>query len=125
MVVVTYDEFGGQWDHVSPPKVDKWGPGTRIPTLLIAPTFEHRYGIDHTTYDTTSVLSTIEKRFHLPPLTSRDRHAADLGHAFEAPPFAGLPITGTPVGSIVGVGLGLLLVGAVGVLFGRRRRVDN
>jgi phospholipase C len=121
MVVVTYDEFGGQWDHVSPPKVDKWGPGTRIPALLIAPKFQHRYAIDHTTYDTTSVLSTIEKRFHLPPLTTRDRNAADLGHAFDAPPFAGLPITGTPVGSIVGIGLGLALVGAVGVLIGRRR----
>ena len=44
MVVVTYDEFGGQWDHVSPPGQgndngphDVWGPGTRIPALIIAP----------------------------------------------------------------------------------------
>ena len=35
LVVVTYDEFGGQWDHVSPPKVDAWGPGTRIPALVL------------------------------------------------------------------------------------------
>ena len=43
LVVVTYDEFGGQWDHVSPPSgqpgaTDKWGPGTRIPALVIART---------------------------------------------------------------------------------------
>src|SRR5205814_7316680 len=44
MVVVTYDEFGGQWDHVSPPGMggpagpsDQWGPGTRVPALVIAP----------------------------------------------------------------------------------------
>ena len=44
MVVVTYDEFGGQWDHVSPPGQgndngphDQWGPGTRIPALVLGP----------------------------------------------------------------------------------------
>ena len=44
MVIVTYDEFGGQWDHVSPPGQgndngphDVWGPGTRIPALVLAP----------------------------------------------------------------------------------------
>src|SRR3989442_1630282 len=43
MVIVTYDEFGGQWDHVSPPGQggtpgphDQWGPGTRIPALILA-----------------------------------------------------------------------------------------
>ncbi len=71
LVVVTYDEFGGQADHVAPPVVDKWGPGTRIPALLVSKKFEES-GVDHTSYDTTSIVATIEKAFHLAPLGTRD-----------------------------------------------------
>ncbi|WP_425955524.1 alkaline phosphatase family protein [Xylanimonas sp. McL0601] len=71
LVVVTYDEFGGQADHVAPPVVDKWGPGTRIPALLVSKKFESS-GVDHTRYDTTSIVATIEKAFHLHPLGTRD-----------------------------------------------------
>jgi len=80
LVVVTYDEFGGQWDHVAPPTVDKWGPGTRIPALVIGRSLR-RSGVDHTTYDTTSILATIERSFGLKPLSSRDRAVNDLSHA--------------------------------------------
>jgi hypothetical protein len=51
--VVTYDEFGGAWDHVSPPGLgttgarDQFGPGTRIPAILIARNFTSS-GVDHT-----------------------------------------------------------------------------
>ena len=65
MVVVTYDEFGGQWDHVSPPGQgnnngphDQWGPGTRIPALVISPFLRGNVVVDHTQYDTTSILAT-------------------------------------------------------------------
>ncbi|MDL9981050.1 alkaline phosphatase family protein [Microbacterium sp. ASV49] len=71
LIVVTYDEFGGQADHVAPPVVDKWGPGTRIPALLVSAKFTSS-GVDHTQYDTTSILATIEKSFHLAPLGTRD-----------------------------------------------------
>jgi len=37
MVIVTYDENGGFWDHVAPPKGDRWGPGTRIPAIIVSP----------------------------------------------------------------------------------------
>jgi acid phosphatase len=87
LVVVTYDEFGGQWDHVSPPGKgakkgthDKWGPGTRIPALVVGRSLR-RSGVDHTTYDTTSILATIERSFGLRPLSSRDRAVNDLSHA--------------------------------------------
>lgn len=80
LVVVTYDEFGGQWDHVSPPKADRWGPGTRIPALVIGGRFEQS-GVDHTSYDTTSILATIEHSFGLEPLSSRDAHVRDLDRA--------------------------------------------
>jgi acid phosphatase len=80
LVVVTYDEFGGQWDHVAPPVVDKWGPGTRIPALVISRSLKHS-GVDHTSYDTTSILATIERSYGLAPLSSRDAGVKDLSHA--------------------------------------------
>jgi acid phosphatase len=83
LIVVTYDEFGGQWDHVAPPAgrhgvSDIWGPGTRIPALLISPRLRQRFAVDHTAYDTTSVMATIESRFHLRPLGTRDAAVHDL-----------------------------------------------
>jgi acid phosphatase len=80
LVVVTYDEFGGQWDHVSPPRVDAWGPGTRIPALVIGGR-QTSSSVDHTVYDTTSILATIEHTFGLRPLSSRDREVQDLAPA--------------------------------------------
>jgi acid phosphatase len=67
LVVVTYDENGGFWDHVAPPKADRWGPGTRIPALIISP-FAKKGFVDHTQYDTTSILRFIAHRFSLPTL---------------------------------------------------------
>ncbi len=80
LVVVTYDEFGGQWDHVAPPTVDAWGPGTRIPALVIGRSLT-RSGVDHTRYDTTSILATIERSLGLDPLSDRDASVNDLGPA--------------------------------------------
>ncbi len=91
LVVVTYDEFGGQWDHVSPPGQgrstrgvhDQFGPGTRVPALVISTSLPHS-GVDHTVYDTTSILATIERSLGLKPLTSRDAQVADLSGALRA-----------------------------------------
>jgi len=87
LVVVTYDEFGGQWDHVPPPAAgapagttDAWGPGTRIPALLVARSLTSS-GVDHTVYDTTSILATIEHSFGLQPLSTRDAAVNDLSNA--------------------------------------------
>jgi acid phosphatase len=80
-VIVTYDENGGFWDHVPPPFVDGWGPGTRVPAIVVSP-FARRGYVDHSTYDTTSVLALIEHRYRLAPLSSRDAAAADLTKAF-------------------------------------------
>jgi len=91
MIIVTYDEFGGQWDHVPPPGQggqpgphDQWGPGTRIPALVVSPFLRGNFVVDHTPYDTTSVLATIEKRYGLPPLGSRDAAVDDLSKVFDA-----------------------------------------
>lgn len=83
LVIVTYDENGGFWDHVAPPVIDrKWGPGTRVPAILVGP-FVKRGFVDHTQYETVSILSLIEKRFNLAPLASRDRDAAPLQNVFD------------------------------------------
>jgi phospholipase C len=81
-VIITYDENGGFWDHVPPPKVDRWGPGTRIPTIVISPFAKHGH-IDHTLYDTSSILALIEHRFGLAPLGTRDAKANDMTAAFD------------------------------------------
>jgi phospholipase C len=77
MLIVTYDEHGGFWDHVAPPAGDKWGPGSRVPTIVISP-FGKKNFVDHTVYDTTSIAATIEKRFGLMPLSDRDKNAKTL-----------------------------------------------
>ena len=81
LVIVTWDENGGFYDHVAPPKGDRWGPGTRIPALVISP-FAKRGFVDHRTYDTLSILALIEQRWHLPPLAERDAKADPLSGAF-------------------------------------------
>jgi acid phosphatase len=87
LVVVTYDEFGGQWDHVPPPAgpavgaaADRWGPGSRIPAMIVGRSLT-RSGVDHTSYDTTSILATIERSFGLAPLSTRDAAVNDLTNA--------------------------------------------
>jgi acid phosphatase len=82
VVILTYDEFGGQADHVAPPAgaplADRWGPGTRIPAMVLSPLLGASGGVDHTTYDTTSILATIERRYGLAPLSERDQAVADF-----------------------------------------------
>ena len=82
VVIVTYDENGGFWDHVAPPKGDRWGPGTRIPAIIISP-FAKKHFVDHTSYDTTSIIKFITRRFGLEPLPGVRINAGDLLNAFE------------------------------------------
>jgi acid phosphatase len=75
LVVVTFDENGGWWDHVAPPKGDRWGPGTRIPALIVSP-HARKGHVDHTLYDTGSIQRFLNRRFGLEPLpgvVARDR----------------------------------------------------
>jgi len=81
-IIVTYDENGGRWDHISPPVVDRFGPGTRIPAVIISPYAKKGY-IDHTSYETVSILKFIEQRWGLPSLSSRDAAANNILNAFD------------------------------------------
>lgn len=86
-ILITYDEGGGFWDHVAPPRPDAYGCGTRIPALLISP-WARRGHVDHRIADTTSVLALIEARFGLQPLQKRDAEAYNLLDGMQ---FAGAP----------------------------------
>jgi phospholipase C len=87
LVVITYDEGGGFWDHVPPPPRDAYGCGTRIPALLISPWARRGY-VDHRVVDTTGLLALIAARFGLAPLTQVDARAYNLldGLDFSRPP---------------------------------------
>jgi phospholipase C len=84
VIIVTYDENGGRWDHVTPPMVDSWGVGTRVPTIVISP-FTRGGNVDGTQLETVSILKLIERRYHLAPLSARDANPAvnDLTQVFD------------------------------------------
>jgi phospholipase C len=93
MIIVAYDEFGGQWDHVPPPGQggalgphDPWGPGTRIASLVVSPFTRGNFAVDSTQYDTTSIIATLERRWGLAPLGTRDAAVNDLSNVFDALP---------------------------------------
>ena len=85
-VIVTYDENGGFWDHVPPPTGpgwgDRFGPGTRVPTLIVSP-YAKRGHVDKTSHDTTSIIKLITRRFELEPLPGVRANAGDLTGAFD------------------------------------------
>lgn len=86
----SYDDWGGWYDHVTPPQVDRYGYGFRVPALLVSP-YARRGHVDSTTLDFTSVLKFIQANWGLAPLADRDRKAANFLGAFdfESPPRPG------------------------------------
>jgi acid phosphatase len=82
VIIITYDEGGGRWDHVPPPPGDRWGPGVRVPAIIISP-YAKRHYVDHTTYETVSILKLIETRWNVAPLGTRDAAANNLLNAFD------------------------------------------
>ncbi|MGE5225942.1 MAG: phospholipase C [Planctomycetaceae bacterium] len=81
VIIVTWDDFGGFYDHVSPPHVDLYGMGPRVPALVISPWV--RAGTLHDTYAFESVLRLIEVLYGLPSMTARDAAADDMLNAFD------------------------------------------
>ncbi|MDA4117549.1 MAG: alkaline phosphatase family protein [Thaumarchaeota archaeon] len=98
LLIITYDEHGGFYDHVVPPGTVSPGDsdipgnshnnfdfrqlGVRVPTVIVSPLVA-KGTIDHTTYDHTSVLATLETLFKLGSLTKRDETAQTLNHLFK------------------------------------------
>ena len=81
-VVLTWDDFGGFYDHVPPPHLDVYGLGPRVPAIVISP-WARPGGIFSETTEFSSVLRMIETIFDLPALTDRDRRADDMLGAFD------------------------------------------
>jgi phospholipase C len=90
---ITYDEWGGFFDHVAPPRVpdvrssrdpneDFGQMGIRIPAVAISPYVRRRH-VAHSVFGFESILKLIEYRFRLPPLTKRDAYAQNIGHSFD------------------------------------------
>ena len=96
LLLVTYDEHGGFYDHVAPPAGVSPGDrisdddnnhfnfdfaqlGIRVPAVVVSPLIP-RSTIDHTVYDHSSLLATVENRFGIDPLTNRDRQANNFSH---------------------------------------------
>ncbi len=92
-IFVTWDDWGGFYDHVAPPKVDEFGYGIRVPALVISPYAKQGF-IDHTTYSFESWLKIVEERFGVTSLTARDRNALDMlaGFDFTQQPRGPLPL---------------------------------
>ena len=80
-IFITWDDWGGWYDHVAPPQVDSLGLGFRVPCLVISPYAKQGY-VDHTQGDFTSILKFIETTYSLPPLTGRDAAASSMLEAF-------------------------------------------
>ncbi len=78
----SYDDWGGWYDHVVPPKVDEYGYGFRVPALLVSSYAKPGY-IDSTQLDYTSVIKFIEDNWDLEPLASRDATANSIASAFD------------------------------------------
>lgn len=79
---ITWDDFGGFYDHVAPTQIDKFGLGFRVPLLVVSPFAKPGY-IDHTRAEFSSVLKFIETNWDLPPLTDRDRDSPDMTQVFD------------------------------------------
>jgi len=90
-IFVTWDDFGGFYDHVAPPKMDTFGFGPRVPLVIISPYAKRGY-VSHSLYELSSVLKFAEELFKLPTLTARDAEANDMLDGFDfsqqpRPPF--------------------------------------
>ena len=81
-IIITWDDYGGFFDHVPPPQVDAFGEGFRVPTLVISP-WAKRGFIDHTQYEFASMLRLTEDNFNLPLLGTRDVTANNMMNSFD------------------------------------------
>lgn len=83
-IILTWDDFGGFYDHVAPPAglnpASQFGP--RVPAIIISPYAKHAF-VDHTMYSISSVVKFIETTMGLPALGTVDAQANNLSNAFD------------------------------------------
>jgi phospholipase C len=81
-IFISWDDWGGWYDHAVPPVIDDMGPGFRVPLIVVSPYAKHGY-VSHQDYETASLLTFMEKNFNLPNLGTRDATANDLSDCFD------------------------------------------
>ena len=99
-IFLSWDDWGGFYDHVPPPQIDQYGLGIRVPGLVISPYSKEGY-IDHNIYSFESWLKIVEERFGVNPMTARDTNARDMIDSFDftQQPRAPIILTATRQGS--------------------------
>lgn len=140
-LMVTYDDWGGWYDHVAPPQIDADGYGFRVPTYLVGG-YAKQGHVNSTTLDYTSFLRFIEDNWDLEPVATRDAQANSFVSAFDftqpprQPVFFGMdrtPASDAPEARreviyvaysvAVAIALGAILLAALGTW--RRRTRDG
>jgi phospholipase C len=81
-IFITFDDYGGFYDHVPPPQLDRLGLGFRVPCIVVSPYAKRGY-VDSTLYEHSSLLKFAETIFRLPAMSSRDARSADMTNAFD------------------------------------------
>jgi phospholipase C len=81
-IFIAWDDWGGWYDHVSPPVVDRMGPGFRVPVLVVSPYARHGY-VSHHFHEVSGFLAFIEKNFGLPDLGARDTATDGFADCFD------------------------------------------
>lgn len=98
-IFITWDDFGGWYDHVVPPQVDSMGLGFRVPLIIVSPYAKHGY-VSHTNHEFGSFLRYVEGVFNLPGLGTRDGTSDDFSDCFDytqsPQPYKAVPVTFTP-----------------------------
>jgi phospholipase C len=120
VIFLAWDDFGGFYDHVAPPKInDQFQLGPRVPLLVISP-WAIPGKVSHTTYELTSMVKFIEEAFALPPLTDRDTNANDIADSFDFTQSPNqpliLPLRQCPLLGSTDMNVGTALVGSSSTL---------
>jgi phospholipase C len=81
-IFITWDDWGGWYDHVPPPQLDNMGYGFRVPLIVVSPYAKHGY-ISHVTHEASGFLTFTEENWGLASLGTRDANADDFSDCFD------------------------------------------
>jgi phospholipase C len=81
-IFIAWDDWGGWYDHVAPPAVDRMGPGFRVPVLVVSPWARHGY-VSHQFHEVSGFLAFIEANWGLPDLGARDASTDNFSDCFD------------------------------------------
>lgn len=98
-IFISWDDWGGYYDHVVPPQVDEMGLGFRVPLIVVSPYAKRGY-VSHVTHEFSGFLKFTEEVYGLPSLNTRDVNADDFADCFDFTqnphPYTQVPVTYTP-----------------------------